>query len=129
LREFRTKIGKQRENSLALLNTIREDGIVLPREASNVKSNYYQFGIRLPGEPLRDELASFLLNRGIDAARYLDDVVEGARREYGYPGGCPVSEEISRTLLVLPNHYTLSASSIRHIADSVNSWTRTESGS
>ena len=65
-------------------------------------------------------MASFLLKRGIDSAKYLDDIVEIARHNYGYAGGCPVAERCAKTVLLVPCYYTLSKNDIAEIAAAIN---------
>jgi dTDP-4-amino-4,6-dideoxygalactose transaminase len=122
LKDFRVKVERQRSNSDVLLQAIREGPVVLPKESGSVRWNGYHFGIRLPDRRHRDSLSEFLFQRGIDTSPYLDDITEIATGQYAYTGGCPVSEGLAKTLLVLPNHYSLTSSMIRSVADSVNLW-------
>jgi len=98
---------------------------VFPREAGNVRSNYYQFAVRLQSEKERDELASFPISKGIDTAKYLADIEETARRLYGYRGGCPMAEQCAKTALIIPNHYTLKSSDVGRIVGAINEWSAT----
>jgi dTDP-4-amino-4,6-dideoxygalactose transaminase len=65
-------------------------------------------------------MADYLFAEGIDTAKYLDTIVEEARSTYGYQGDCPNAELLSRTILLVPIHYTLQVSDIEHIAVSIN---------
>ena len=80
----------------------------LPIEGEGCECNYYQFPIRFATSQERDFMSLRLLNMGIDAARYLDGVVDIARRTYGYDGSFKVAEVCSKTTLVVPNYYTIS---------------------
>jgi dTDP-4-amino-4,6-dideoxygalactose transaminase len=117
---FIKEVNKQRENALALLRKIRIEEAILPIEREGCFSNYYQFAIRFPGQNQRDFVAEYLLKSGIDSAKYLDDVVDLARNRYGYTGDCPNAELSSKTVLVIPHHYTLSDKELNYIADTLN---------
>jgi len=122
LDDFHENIERQRSISLALLERIHPGKLMLPRESTNVQSNYYQFAIRLHSESDRDELASSLFARGIDTAKYLDDIAETARRLYGYTGNCPTAERCAKTCLIIPNHYTLKSRDVERIVGAINEW-------
>ena len=117
---FLQRIQKQRENSLALLGRLQIKDASLPTERAGCWSNYYQFAVRLDRQERRDRLAAHLLRRGVDAALYLDEIVEESRRDYGYDGDCPNSEYAAKRTLVLPNHYTLSDRDLDWIIRAVN---------
>lgn len=120
MRTFRSRIQKQRENALLLLDAIKLSGVTLPFEKTGCQSNYYQFAIRLNDQDQRDRLANHLQRRGIDAARYLDGIDRDAERLYGYAGGCPVAEHCSKTVLTIPAYYSLSKKDVQHIIQSIN---------
>lgn len=117
---FFEKVKKQKENALYLLKNIRMENVVLPLEKDNCWSNYYQFVIRFKTTEKRDFMADYLFKRGIDTAKYLDEVIEVAKENYDYSGDCPNSELCSKTVLVIPNHYTLSRKDLDHIVHCVN---------
>ena len=117
---FIEKVNRQRENALVLLNKIRIEETVLPIEKEGCLSNYYQFAIRFRDCDQRDFVAEYLLKSGIDSAKYLDEVVDLARDRYGYSGDCPNAELASKTVLVIPHHYTLSGKELNYIADTLN---------
>ncbi len=120
LRTFEKCVDLQREHAAFLLDAIRDDCIALPHERADCTSNYYQFVIRLMSSKRRDYLNSYLLRRGIDTARYLDDIFDTVRAHYGYSGGCPNAEHCSKTVLVIPHHYTLSWDDMHYVADQLN---------
>ena len=117
---FLQRIQKQRENSLTLLSRLQAKDASLPIEREGCWSNYYQFAVLLDQQERRDRLAAHLLRKGVDAARYLDEIVEETRRDYGYDGDCPNSEYAAKRTLVLPNHYTLSGRDLDRIIKAVN---------
>jgi perosamine synthetase len=117
---FINKVNRQRENALVLIKKIRIDNGILPIEKEGCFSNYYQFAIRFPGQKERDFVADHLASRGIDSAKYLDEVVDLARNRYGYSGDCPNAELASKTVLVIPHYYTLSEKELDYIAEMIN---------
>ncbi len=116
----RAKIDQQRQNSFYFLNNLRLNHVSLPREKPFCESNYYQFAIRLPSRETRDFMADYLFENGIDAAKYLDDVVDIARDNYGYSGDCPNAERCAESVLIIPNHYTLSDRDLEKIVRVLN---------
>ena len=65
-------------------------------------------------------MAEMLFQQGIDTARYLDGIAVEAAASYGYRGDCPAAERLSRTVLLVPVHYTLRTRDIEFIARSIN---------
>jgi len=117
---FRAHCAQQRENAHYLLRNLKRDGVVVPAEKTGCISNFYQFALRFESSMHRDFTAENLLRCGIDAAKYLDEVVDLARDQYGYQGGCPNSELCAKSVLSVPNHYTLSKEDLSRIADCLN---------
>jgi dTDP-4-amino-4,6-dideoxygalactose transaminase len=117
---FPSLIDRQRRNSQYLQSKIELKNVFLPRENKECTSNWYQFALRFENTEARDRMADHLFRCGVDAAKYLDEVVEVARAEYGYQGDCPKAELASKTVLVIPNYYTLSQKDLDHIAQSLN---------
>lgn len=117
---FSEKVSRQKQNSLYLLENIKMRNVVLPREKQGYKSNYYQFAIRFPDTGQRDAMAAYLFKHGIDTAKYLDEVIDLAGEQYNYNKDCPDAEHCSKTVLVIPNHYTLLRQDLDHIVDCLN---------
>jgi perosamine synthetase len=117
---FRNKIEKQRRNALFLLDGIRLENVELPVEMPGCRSNYYQFALRFGSEAERDRVVNNLWRQGLDCPKYLDEIVDEAGARGGYRGGCPISEEVSRTVAVIPNHYTLCDGDMERIVRSIN---------
>ena len=117
---FQEKINRQREHARMLLNTVEPRNFCLPSEAKSCSSNWFQFALRFQNTKQRDVMADYLFNQGVDTAKYLDDIAEEARSNYGYCGDCPNTELLSKTVLLVPIHYTLQFSDIEHIARSIN---------
>ena len=117
---FHEKINIQREHANMLLDAVAPGKFYLPSESKGCTSNWYQFALRFQNTNQRDVMADYLLNQGIDTAKYLDNIADEARSNYGYTGDCPNAELLSKTVLLVPIHYTLRTSDIEHIARSIN---------
>lgn len=120
MKGFIQKVYRQRSNAKYLLNNIHNKKVVLPREQTQNWNNYSQFAIRLESETKRDMMAAYLFEHGVDSAKYGDEILGLAKKEYGYRGDCPNSAYASKTVLVIPNHYTLSINELKHVADCIN---------
>lgn len=117
---FLKKIEIQRENALYFLKNLTTDNIILPEENEHCRTNYYQFAIRFKDRSERQQMANYLFRQGIDTAQYLDDIVQHAGHNYDYAGDCPSAEHSSNTVLIIPNHYTLSHEDLDKIIESIN---------
>lgn len=117
---FQEKINIQREHAKMLLNTVAPGKFSLPSEGNGCSRNWYQFALRFQNTNQRDKMADHLFNKGIDTSKYLDDIADEAHSNYGYKGGCPNAELLSKTVLLVPIHYTLPTRDIEHIARSIN---------
>jgi perosamine synthetase len=116
---FFSRINRQRENALYLIKNIKLKNVILPREKKDCRSNYYQFAIRFEDTEQRDRMADYLFDKGIDTAKYLNNIVDVAKEQYGYNGDCPTAEICSKTILSIPHYYTLSQRDIEHIVKSL----------
>jgi len=121
---FQEKISIQREHALMLLKAVVPDRFSLPSEVKDVSRNWFQFPLRFQNTEQRDGMADYLLNQGIDTAKYLDNIADEASTNYGYDGDCPNAELLSKTVLLVPIHYNLSTDDIEHIARSINAGSR-----
>lgn len=117
---FEEKIDVQRRHAQFLLETVLPAGFDLPSESKDCASNWFQFALRFEDKGQRDRMADYLFHCGIDTSKYADKVPEQARANYGYGGDCPNAEQLSRTILLVPIHYTLRADDMAHIARSIN---------
>ena len=122
--QFQENINIQREHARMLLKMVTPDKFSLPSERNNKVSNWFQFALNFQNTDQRDAMADYLFDHGIDNAKYLDTIVEEARSDYGYSGDCPNAEALSKTVLLVPIHYSLSAQDIEHIARSINEGSR-----
>ena len=117
---FRKNIDIQREHAQMLLRSVMSGRFHLPSEGKDSSSNWFQFALRFYNTQQRDAMADYLLSRGIDCAKYLDNIVAEARALYGYRGDCPNAELLSKTVLLVPIHYNLNTRDIEHIARCIN---------
>ncbi len=117
---FQEKINLQRDHARMLLKALLPGNYCLPAESRDCTSNWFQFALRFQNTRHRDAMAAFLFGRGIDTAKYLDDTTAEARSIYGYQGDCPNAELLSKTVLLVPIHYSLRAGDIEHITRSIN---------
>lgn len=117
---FREKIDIQRKYAHMLLNSVVPGNFSLPSEGNDCSSNWFQFALRFQTEDQRDAMADYLLEQRIDTSKYLDNIAVTARSDYSYPGDCPNAELLSKTVLLVPIHYTLHTCDIEHIARSIN---------
>ena len=93
---------------------------MLCHEPSGYFYNYLQYPVIFPSEELRNTVADYLFEQGIDTIKYLDDIVGIAARAYGYTAGCPVSERLAKRVLIIPNYCSLRPIDIRHITEHLN---------
>lgn len=118
-------IQAQRSHAEQLERELLVDRTLLCPERAGTVSNRYLFPLKLASVEERDHLAANLLARGVDTMCYLDEVVRVARDHYGYAGDCPVSECLSRTVLVLPAYHALRPADLRRIVAATNQvWAR-----
>ena len=82
-------------------------------------SNFYQFPVKFLSKTKRDSTADYLFRHGIDAGKYLDEIVDVAKM-YGYGGDYQNAEGCSKTTLTIPNYYTLSTRDLKHITRVLN---------
>jgi perosamine synthetase len=117
---FQEKIKIQTEHARMLLDAVVPTAFSLPSESNGTSVNWSQFAIRFENPNHRDAMADYLFDHGIDASKYADSVPEEARSNYGYRGDCPYAELLSKTLLLVPIHYTLSTGDMEYIARTIN---------
>jgi dTDP-4-amino-4,6-dideoxygalactose transaminase len=121
---FEEKIDIQRKHAHMLLNAVVPRHFCLPSEGDGCSSNWFQFALRFQDTTQRNAMAEHLLSQGIDTGKYLDTIADEARLHYGYDEDCPNAELLSKTVLLVPIHYTLHSRDIEHIARSINEGSR-----
>lgn len=117
---FQQKIDLQREHAQMLLKALAPGDFAVSSESNGNHSNWFQLALRFSSAHQRDIMAEYLFSQGIDSSKYLDDIVDVARANYGYQGDCPNAEKLSKTILLIPIYYTLTNRDIEHIALSIN---------
>ena len=113
-------IQKQREISDIYLKSLKLATDMICAESPGSFYNRYLFPVTFRTTTQRDYIASYLLSCNIDTMKYLDDVVQVAAQNHGYSGDCPVAENLSKKVLIIPNYYSLKAREISHIVKSFN---------
>jgi perosamine synthetase len=113
-------IRRQRAHAEFYARALALDSGMLCLERPGLFYNRFHYPITFPSTAVRDAVAAFLLRRNIDGNKYLDAIVDVATRLYGYTGGCPVAERISKRVLTIPIYHTLRKHDIQRIADDVN---------
>ncbi|OPX72381.1 MAG: Aspartate aminotransferase [Methanoregulaceae archaeon PtaB.Bin108] len=102
---------------------IRGRGIERPVATSDITHVYHQYVVKVTGEcPIsRDQLAAYLLKKGIGTAVHYPLTVH---RQPVFSGSkscvCPVSEELSRTVLSLPVHPGVTDQECKYICEVLN---------
>jgi dTDP-4-amino-4,6-dideoxygalactose transaminase len=121
-------IERQRANADIYSRTLSLDPLMLCSEKRGAHYNRYLYPITFESSEQRNRMATYLLRHKIDTMQYLDDVVDVATKQYGYNGGCPTSERLSKRVLVVPNYHSLKKREIHRIAQCINEgWMETES--
>ena len=116
---FREYVEMQRRNSRFLLSELEGiTSIKIPHEPPDTYCNYYLFPIVFENEERRDKASDRFRNVGIDTTKLYHTTPAIAERMYGYTGGCPNTEELAKTILTLPNYYTLTENDLIKIVDS-----------
>ncbi len=118
-------IQRQRAHAEFYSRNLNLDGCMLPLERPETFSNRFMYPIIFPTVEQRDSVAAYLRSRQIDTAAPYRDVPEGAAKNYGYNGDCPVSEETAKRILVIPSHCRLGEYEVQRVAELVNEgWAR-----
>ncbi|MBN1981008.1 MAG: DegT/DnrJ/EryC1/StrS family aminotransferase [Chitinivibrionales bacterium] len=82
--------------------------------------NRYLYPILFDSTQQRDYMAAYLHKRHIGTIKPYNDVVEVATEHYGYRSDCPVTERISKRLLVIPSYANLTKKDTERIVRVVN---------
>ncbi|MDD1751206.1 MAG: DegT/DnrJ/EryC1/StrS family aminotransferase [Methanothrix sp.] len=114
-------------NARFLNDSIKIKGISTPYQAKNVRHVYHQYVVRVEDSfaSSREKLMEHLQARGIGSAVHYPKAVyeQPLYRELGYTNeSCPVSEDVSRRVMSLPVHPSLTEEDLQYIADTVNSF-------
>jgi len=115
---FRKKVELQRKNSFFLIEELKNTSLILPYEEKNTYCNYYLFPLLIKN---RDKASEYLRNKGIDTTKLFSQTPEIAKLNYGYNGDCPFTEKIAKSIITVPNHYTLQKKELKKIAEVIKS--------
>ena len=114
-------------NAKFLNESINIKGITTPYQANRVRHVYHQYVVRVEEgfASSREKLMEYLLSRGIGCAVHYPKAVyeQPLYRELGYTNkSCRISEDVSRRVMSLPVHPSLTEEDLQYIAKSVNSF-------
>jgi perosamine synthetase len=115
------------KNAAFLSESIRVMGISTPYQAKDVRHVYHQYVVRVERDfdASREKLMEYLLARGIGCAVHYPKAVyeQPLYRDLGYTNeSCPVAEDVSRRVLSLPVHPSLTEEDLQYIAKTINSF-------
>jgi dTDP-4-amino-4,6-dideoxygalactose transaminase len=113
-------IEKQRSHAEYYITKLKLDPDMMSHETPGSYFNRYVFPIIFPSNTDRDFMARYLLRRKIGTAKPYQDIVDVAEKYFGYSRDCPVAENISKRLLIIPNHHALRDKDIQYIAKCFN---------
>ena len=116
---FKRKVELQRKHSFFLIEQLKDCSVILPYERKDTDCNYYLFPIRFDNKEERDSASDFLMDRCVDTSKLYGKTPLKAKRDYGYKGDCPNTENLADTILVIPNHYTLGQKELSKIGDNL----------
>ncbi|WP_197076090.1 DegT/DnrJ/EryC1/StrS aminotransferase family protein [Methanosarcina sp. MTP4] len=119
IQSFQEKVEKQRKNSQYLIENLRDTCLKLPFETKDTYCNYYLFPVQVESQLKRDEVSELLRKKGIDTAKLFSKTPEIAKKNYGYKEGCPNTEKVAESILVIPNHFTLKKRELDHIINAI----------
>ncbi len=109
-----------RANADYLAAALNFESSMLCQEVPRTFYNRYQYPITFPSSEDRDFMADYLHKKQIDSSKPVQDAAEIGRTYYDYKGDCPVAEQLSKRVLVIPTYQTLKKSEIENIARCLN---------
>jgi dTDP-4-amino-4,6-dideoxygalactose transaminase len=113
-------IEAQRQNAEYYVRNLELDPSMLSLERPGTFYNRLMFPIVFGSPKQRDSVRSRLRQSGISSATPYEEAIEGAAKNYGYDGDCPVAEGLLRRTLVIPCNSRLRRQDVEHIARSLN---------
>lgn len=115
-----------RSRNASILTEILEDleGIITPETPSGMTHAWHQYTIRTKH---REELASFLAERGIGSGRYYPRLIQDYPHLIDFRSNCPVAEIVVEEVLSLPVHAGLSEKQVVEVAECISEWHSTKS--
>lgn len=113
---FPLRVEQQRANSLRLLSHLsRAEDVVLPHERQGARYNYHLFPVLLRDQRERDAVRAAMWKQFVDTSTIYSNSIDHSV-QFGYRGGCPVSESVATRLITLPNYAALSNAEIDTVA-------------
>jgi perosamine synthetase len=114
-------------NAQFLDRCIKIEGISIPHRAEGVRHVYHQYVVRVEEgfSSSRERLMEYLQARGIGSAVHYPKAVyeQPLYQDLGYRKGiCPVAEDVSRRVMSLPVHPSLTEQDLEYIAQTINSF-------
>ncbi len=113
-------IKRQRANADFYAGTLKLSPGMLCFEKPGTFYNRYHYPVTFPTMEHRDFIADYMFRQQIDTIKYLDNVVDIATKNYGYTGDCPVAEQLSKRVLIMPSYHSLKKRDVQHIAQCLN---------
>ncbi|MFH8093058.1 MAG: DegT/DnrJ/EryC1/StrS aminotransferase family protein, partial [Candidatus Aenigmatarchaeota archaeon] len=110
---------KRIENAKFLMEQLKKvEEIELPFVAKNVKHVFHQFTIKTKR---RDELKEFLEKKGIQSVVYYPLPIHKQKfyQQLGYRDSLPIAEKLSKEVLSLPVHPSLTKKDLNSIVNSI----------
>jgi perosamine synthetase len=127
LRRLEEFTARRIANARFLDDNITVKGITTPFCQDNVRHVYHQYVVRVEDgfSGSREQLMEYLQARGVGSAVHYPKAVyqQPFYRDLGYTDvNCPVAEDVSRRVLSLPVHPSLTPEDLRYIARTMNSF-------
>jgi dTDP-4-amino-4,6-dideoxygalactose transaminase len=113
-------IASQKDHAAYLGRHLRLGATQLPVEQVRADANRFMYPAVFNTMDDRKAMAAYLRRHGIGTATPYEDTAEGAAKNYGYEGDCPVAEQLLKRTLVIPSFYALRTEDIEHIVRSAN---------
>lgn len=115
------------KNAELLSQKIKIKGITTPFKSNNTRHVYNQYVVKVEEDfaASRDRLIEYLLSKGVGSAVHYPKAVyeQPLYRELGYRNvKCPASEDVSRKVMSLPVHPSLSRDDVEYIAETMNNF-------
>ena len=127
LKKLEDFTAKRIRNAELLNQLIKIKGLTTPYKTNNVRHVYHQYVVRVEEDfaASRERLMEYLQANGVGSAVHYPKAVYEHPLYQGLGYGnvrCPVSEELSRRVMSLPVHPSLSRDDIEYIAETVNNF-------
>jgi dTDP-4-amino-4,6-dideoxygalactose transaminase len=127
LRRLEEFTAKRIANARFLDDNIRVKGISTPFRMDSVRHVYHQYVVRVEDDfpASRQRLMEYLQDRRVGSAIHYPRAVyqQPVYRDMGYTDiSCPVAEDVSRRVMSLPVHPSLTADDLQYIAETMNSF-------